>query len=58
MESMKTCGRCGSYKLHVTINLNTEKRMAWCQTCGQQTGWYDTREEAIKEWNKLQEEFK
>lgn len=51
---LKPCCCCGNHKLNFVINAITHQWCVICEECGQESNWHNTREDAIKEWNKLQ----
>ena len=55
-----SCGNCASvcWGQDSTCKWNEIKWSVRCAECGKDTGFYDTKTEAIKRWNELKEVHK
>lgn len=49
-EELKPCPFCGSK--HIGLQHVNEQWQCYCILCWANRGWFDTKEDAIKHWNR------
>lgn len=52
MEKLKPCPKCGNHILSFIIGIVTPKFAVLCEECGEESNWYNTKSEAVEDWNR------
>ena len=52
MKKLKPCPFCGNHRLSFITGAATPQFAVLCEECGQTSGWWDTQNKAIEEWNR------
>ena len=52
MDKLKPCHVCGNHKLKFVINVMTTRTCVVCEECGEESNWYNTKNEAVEDWNR------
>lgn len=55
MDKLK-CHICGHYQVYAEHIIKEEKWRFFCRHCGKTTKYYNTHDEARKEWDKMEVE--
>ena len=52
MEKLKPCPVCGNHDLSFITSVVVSKTCVLCKECGEESNWYKTKNEAVKDWNR------
>ena len=52
MEKLKPCPVCGNHDLSFVTSVVVSKTCVLCKECGEESNWYKTKNEAVKDWNR------
>ena len=52
MKKLKPCPKCGNHILSFIIGIVTPKFAVLCEECGEESNWYNTKNEAVEDWNR------
>ena len=52
MEKLKPCPVCGNHILSFVTGIAAPKFAVLCEECGEESNWYNTKNEAVEDWNR------
>lgn len=55
MEELKPCPKCGNHQLKFVTNVMRARTCVLCEECGEESNWYNTKNEAVEDWNRRAE---
>ena len=55
MNKLKPCPVCGNHRLSFVVGVVVPKFAVLCEECGEESNWYNTKNEAVEDWNRRAE---